>query len=143
MASEGLFSVSEMLSVQDQTELDDLLDNHNIAHTGIRDGRSMSIMLRAEDGELYAGLHGFTWGGCCVIKTLWVAESHRGHGLGGRLLDAAGDEAAKRGCVQVVLSTHSFQAPQFYQRHGYRPVATINDYPVGHSEIMMVKRLAD
>jgi GNAT superfamily N-acetyltransferase len=135
--------VSDVLSDQDQSELDDRLDNHNIEHTGIRDARLLSIMLRAEDGDLYAGLHGFTWGGCCVIKTLWVAESHRGQGLGGRLLDAAGDEAAKRGCVQVVLSTHSFQAPQFYERHGYRAVATIKDYPMGHSEIMMIKRLVD
>jgi GNAT superfamily N-acetyltransferase len=143
MANENLFAVSDVLSDQDQSELDDRLDNHNIEHTGIREARLLSIMLRAEDGDLYAGLHGFTWGGCCVIKTLWVAESHRGQGLGGRLLDAAGDEAAKRGCVQVVLSTHSFQAPQFYERHGYRAVATIKDYPMGHSEIMMIKRLVD
>src|SRR5262245_16126428 len=100
MATEEPLSVSDVLSRDDQHRLDDLLDQSNIEYTGIRDGRLLAITLRSTDGELVAGLHGHTWGGCCEIKTIWVAEHRRRQGVGGRLLDAAEQEAIRRGCTQ-------------------------------------------
>jgi hypothetical protein len=41
----------------------------------------------------------------------------------------------------MVLSTHSFQAPDFYARLGFRQVASLDDCPAGHSHILMMKRL--
>ncbi len=142
MISDERLRVSDVLPIDDQRELDDLLDQHNIDHTGIRDARLLSIMLRSSDGALYAGVHGHTWGGSCEIKTLWVAEQCRGQGLGGRLLKAVEEEVARRGCTQIVLSTHSFQAPAFYERHGFSRIATVADSPKGHAHILMVKRVA-
>jgi len=142
MAGEEPISVSDTLSVEDQHGLDDLLDRHNVEHTGIRDARLLSVTLRSVDGELCAGLHGHTWGGCCEIKTIWVAEDRRRQGVGGRLLEAAENEAARRGCTQIVLTTHSFQAPEFYENRGFCRIASVDDYPKGHSHILMVKRIA-
>ena len=63
--------------------------------------------------------------------------------IGSALFEAAEREAARRGCQQVLLLTHSFQAPSFYERHGYVRHATIADYPLGHAEHIYVKRLAN
>ena len=50
-------------------------------------------------------------------------------------------EAIARGCVQVVLATHSFQAPAFYERMGYERKYTIEGRPKGYSDIIYVKSL--
>ena len=133
--------VSDAPNALDIEALDDRIDAFNAALTGIHDGRLLSIVLKTAAGELYAGLHGHTWGGCCEIKTLWIAESWRRQGLGKRLLQAAENEAVRRGCGIVVLSSHSFQAPEFYERQGYRRVATVDGYPTGYSYILLVKSL--
>jgi hypothetical protein len=41
----------------------------------------------------------------------------------------------------VVLATHSFQAPDFYQARGYVEYGRIEDYPLGHAQIHLVKTL--
>ena len=127
--------------MSDIVQLEAHIDSYNAAKTGIDDARLLSIMLKRADGELYAGLHGHTWGGTCQIKLLWVAEQERGRGLGAALLEAAESEARRRGCKQVMLATHSFQAPGFYAKYGFERVATLADNPTGHADILMVKRL--
>ena len=135
------FAVSDQLADEDQLELDRLVDSHNMQRSGIQDARLISIMLRSPDDVLFAGLHGYTWGGYCEVKSLWVAGERRGKGLGSLLLKSAEREAKRRGCGRVLLTTHSFQAPDFYRRHGYREVVSIADCPVGHAYILMAKTL--
>jgi GNAT superfamily N-acetyltransferase len=121
--------------------VDDRLYDFNVAATGYDDGRYLAIFLRRESGEIYAGLHGHTWGGCCEIKALWIAERERGAGLGARLLAAAEQEARRRGCAQINLSSHSFQAPAFYEKYGFVRVAALTGLPAGHANILLMKRL--
>ena len=75
------------------------------------------------------------------VDYLWVTEAQRGRGLGTRLLTAAEDEARSRGCLTIVLDTHSFQAPDLYRKLGYREVGTTIDTPRGHSQTLFQKRL--
>ena len=96
---------------------------------------------RGHGGDLHAGLFGWTWGGCGYIDLLWVREDCRGSGLGTRLLATAEEEIRQRGCDQVALSTHSFQAPGFYARFGYQECGRTPAYPRGHDQVHLVKRL--
>ena len=57
------------------------------------------------------------------------------------LLHAAESEAMRRGCEQVVLLTHSFQAPQFYEHLGYDRKYDIEGRPRGYADIVYIKRL--
>jgi GNAT superfamily N-acetyltransferase len=110
----------------------------NEAATGHRDGRRFAFTVR-DDDNLQAGLYGWTWGGCGYVDLLWVAEDRRGQGIGDRLLAAAEASAREAGCDRMVLSTHSFQAPAFYQARGYRVVGTVDGYPSGHAQLHLVK----
>jgi GNAT superfamily N-acetyltransferase len=135
------FPVSDQPLPSDVAQLDESLYAFNVAATGIDDGRLMAIMLKDATGAIYAGLHGHTWGKCCEIKTIWVCEERRGQGLGRGLLFSAESEARRRGCHTALLTTHSFQAPNFYARFGYKTVATVAGYPTGHDQILMRKTL--
>ena len=90
--------------------LDKEISAFNAAVTGHHDGRMLSVAVRGDDGDLRAGLYGWTWGGCGYIDLLWVRDGQRCHGLGARLLATAEAEIRRRGCDRAALSTHSFQA---------------------------------
>jgi GNAT superfamily N-acetyltransferase len=128
-------AIVDDISAADVAQLEAQLDAFNAEATGIPDARLFSIILRRADGELYGGLHGHTWGQCCQVKLLWLAKCERGRGLGSALLAAAEAEERQRGCRQIMLSTHSFQAPGFYARHGFERVAAVMDNPIGHADI--------
>jgi GNAT superfamily N-acetyltransferase len=133
--------VTDRVDPADGEFIDDRLNEFNITVTGYDDFRELACFVR-DDRAIIAGLQGFTWGGMCKIRLLWVREDARGRGLGSRLMDAAEAEARARGCRAVTLSTHSFQAPDFYQGRGYEVVGTVEGFPAGHRMEILVKKLA-
>lgn|SRR5512140_1334390 len=121
--------------------LEDRLYEFNSGVTGITDGEGLAIFVRDDAGQIVAGICGHTWGGYCEIRQFWVEGSRRGRGLGTRLLEAAEQEARRRGCGQIFLITFSFQAPAFYTRHGFEILTAVDDYPRGHQNLLLRKRL--
>ena len=120
--------------------LEERIYESNAAATGYNDAEVFSAARVSDCGDIEAGVYGFTWGGCCFVSHLWVCGHLRGKGIGTALLSAVEHHAGNRGCKLVCLSSHSFQAPTFYVRRGYEPVARISDYPVGHADVIFVKR---
>lgn len=121
--------------------LADQLYAFNQQQTGYTDGRDFQGVLKDDAGQIIAAISGHTWGGCGHVVHFWVHASHRHQGLGRRLLQAVEDEARLRGCSQMLVYTHSFQAPAFYEAMHYAKVATVADYPRGHAQIAYVKAL--
>jgi ribosomal protein S18 acetylase RimI-like enzyme len=136
-ASSGLSAAEQAIAQKLIAEV----DRFNIETTGIRDVREVLVTETGDDGELLGGLYGWTWGGTCWIQALWVRADMRTRGLGSRLLQAAEEHARHDGCLQLALDTHSFQAPDFYARHGFEVMGTLPDYPAGHAHLLMRKRL--
>lgn len=52
------------------------------------------------------------------------------------------DIRAQRGCKYAFVDTFSFQAPAFYEKHGYREVFTLEDYPYTEKRYYYTKDLA-
>lgn len=121
-------------------DLEVQLYEFNAAATGAHDGADLGFSIE-EDGRLIGGLSGYTWAGIAEVRQLWVERAHRGQGLGEALMRAAIAAAQARGCRLMFLSTHSFQAPGFYEKLGFEVVATIPDKPLGHAEHWMRRRL--
>lgn len=110
------------------------------ATTGLGDEVDLAIFVR-ENGRVVAGISGWTWGDCCEMQSLWVAPSHRGRGLGTRLIAAAEAEATARGCTQTVHFAYSFQPRELYESVGYEVIARIEDFPSGTDALWFRKRL--
>jgi GNAT superfamily N-acetyltransferase len=120
------------------------LSTFNIAASGVGDQRELTVSVRDDDGELLGGLSGWTWGTCAGVGMFWIREDARRSGWGSRLLAAAEDEAVARGCEQMVLSSFTFQAPDFYRRHGYTETGRTEGLPVaGMADVHFRKDLGD
>ena len=55
--------------------------------------------------------------------------------------DAAGVARAAGNLGAVYLDTFTFQAPAFYEKHGYREFGRLDDAVHGHARIWLAKRL--
>ncbi|MFI7550743.1 GNAT family N-acetyltransferase [Micromonospora sediminimaris] len=121
--------------------LDAELTSFNQRATGATDEAELSVRVTDADGELVAGLTGWSWGTCAGINMVWVRADRRGEGWGGRLLAAAEQEARRRGCTEISVASFSFQAPGFYRRHGYLDTGRREGIPGGHVDHQFWKSL--
>jgi len=129
-------------SPEDVWFLEERLYEFNRAATGIGDGQGLGIFLRDGPGRIVAGAAGHTWGETCELRQVWVIDDLRRQGVGRRLMAAAEAEAIRRGCRQLLLTTHSFQAPGFYRKLGFEVVAEVPGYPRGHSQLVLRRVLS-
>ena len=118
------------------------LARFNQEQSGIRDGRPLAVLVRDPGtNEVVGGLLGRTSLGLLFVDLFYLPDAARGQGLGSRILRQAEEEGRRRGCRAAVLYTISFQAPEFYERHGYRRFGEIACDPPGTSRVFLTKDL--
>ena len=110
-------------------EIGDLIRSYNRSNREAAESEPLNIYVEDDSGELMAGLVAETFGNWLEIEYLFVKEEFRGQGIGSQLLQQAESEAKKRNCRFAFVNTYQFQAPAFYQKHGYKEVFTLKDYP--------------
>lgn len=135
------WTIDESLSGKEAGEIGNKLDAFNAQQTGCDDEQSLRLAARNTDGQLLGGLTGVTGMEWLYIHILWLEESHRNQGIGSKLVEAAEKIAIDRGCRCGCLMTFSFQAREFYERHGYEIYGDLDDYPAGHTLHFMKKVL--
>jgi len=77
------------------------------------------------------------------ITDLYVAAELRGTGVGSALLRQLESKVRTLGIATIWTWTAGFEAPDFYQKHGYEVFCEMEDwYPSGHSRFGVRKRIA-
>ncbi|HEY9329629.1 MAG TPA: GNAT family N-acetyltransferase [Streptomyces sp.] len=127
---------------EDAAAISDALDRFNVEHTGIADRRSLAVLVRdPETRQVVGGLTGRTSLGLFFLDLFYLPPRRRGSGLGTEILRRAEDEARARGCRTAVLYTITFQAPGFYEKHGWKRLGEVPCDPPGTSRVFMTKEL--
>jgi len=110
--------------------------------TGYNDRRPLTVLIRdPETQQILGGITGKTTLGMAFLDLFHVPDSMRGTGLGSQLLQVFEDEARRRGCASAVLYTLSFQAPGFYEKHGWVRFGEVPCEPAGSSRVFLSKAL--
>ena len=114
---------------------------YNLERLEDKNLQDIGLYAKDENGTIVAGLIGSTHGNWFFVKYLWVSEPLRGKSVGSSILRQAEEKAKQRGCNYVFLDTFSFQAPDFYEKHGYQQVFVLEDYPLTGKRYYFTKRL--
>lgn len=113
----------------------------NVQQAGDAHGKALCFVLYAPDQSIAGGVIGETHWEWFFINLMWIKEELRGCGYGHKLLLAAEQEARQRGARNAYLDTFSFQAPDFYKKHGYQVFGVLEGFPEGHQRIYLTKQL--
>ena len=114
---------------QKAQKIGELVRSYNRSKREAAESEPLNLYVEDDSGELLAGLVAETFGNWLEIEYLFVKEDLRGQGIGSQLLQRVESEAKKRNCCFAFVNTYQFQAPTFYQKHGYKEVFTLKDYP--------------
>jgi ribosomal protein S18 acetylase RimI-like enzyme len=105
--------------------------------------KPLYIVAYDEQGDIAGGLIAesqFAW---LKIEIVAVRAEVRQRGVGSHLMRLAEEEGLRRGCKYAFLDTMSYQAPQFYQKAGYRIAGKIADWDShGNTKYFFTKSLA-
>ena len=110
-------------------ELANLIRAYNRANREPSKSEPLNIYLEDEEGNLVAGMVAETFGNWLEIGYLYVSEDLRRQGIGSKILKMAENESRNRGCKYSFVDTFNFQAPKFYEKHGYKEVFALKKYP--------------
>lgn len=137
-----VLTLADALDREGEAEAGAALYRYNVEKTGVADRTPIGATLRDRaSGKVLGGLWGRTELGLLFLDMFFLPECVRGHSRGGRLLSAVEEEAKRRGCKRAVVETSSFQAPGFYERHGYEEFGRVDFGLPGHARVFLRKNL--
>ena len=118
------------------------LDTFNAAAWPGPGAVELTVRSTGADVELLGGISGWTWQEAAGIGLTWVHAEQRATGLGRQLLAEFERVAAERGARRVFVTSFTFQAPGFYEKHGYREIFRWDGVPVeGQADVHFRKDL--
>lgn len=138
--TDPIVTVTDAPSPEVKAFIGESLNQHNRDHAGYWDQRPLAVLVCDPDtGAVLGGLTGRTSLGLAFIDLVYLPVSLRGRGYGARILQEAEAEARRRGCRAGVLYTITFQAPEFYARHGWEEFGRVECDPPGTARVFFRK----
>ncbi|OCP09187.1 MULTISPECIES: GNAT family N-acetyltransferase [unclassified Ensifer] len=137
-----MFEVTDTPSPEALEAIGHGLTAFNAADIGPSERRSLAVLIGGPEAKgQRGGLNGYTAWGWLFVQWLWLPEDLRGQGIAGRLLEAAEEEARKRGCHGAWIDTFNPQARRAYERQGYQVFGELPDFPIGRARVFLRKSL--
>ena len=134
--------ITDTPAAEDIAVINDGLRAYNTEKAGHDDYKPLAVFVTDPlTGKVEGGLHGGSYMGQLRVDRFFLPENRRRDRIGGRLLKLAEEEARKRGCTRVTLSTMEIQAPGFYLKQGYTMAAKLECNPPGITRYLMTKKL--
>ncbi|MFC4805397.1 GNAT family N-acetyltransferase [Filifactor villosus] len=131
----------ENMESEKTQELANLIREYNRSKREQSKSEPLNIYAEDEQGNLMAGMVAETFGNWLEIEYLYVRDDLRGQGLGSKILKMAEKEAKERKCKYSFVDTFNFQAPKFYEKHGYKEVFALKNYPYTGERYYYTKEL--
>ena len=110
-------------------EIVNLIRSYNRINREPSKSESLNIYIEDDCGNLIAGMVAETFGYWLEIEYLYVRDDVRRQGLGSRILKYS------------FVNTFHFQAPEFYEKHGYKEVFALKEYPYTGKRYYYTKEL--
>jgi GNAT superfamily N-acetyltransferase len=117
------------------------INGYNSEQAGDDHAQRICFAVQGPGQEVVGGVVAAIYWDWLYIDLMWMREDLRGQGFGSRLLKLVEEEARKRGAKNSFLDTFSFQAPEFYKKHGYQVFGELRDFPPGHHRYFLAKVL--
>ena len=122
-------------------EIVNLIREYNSSNRESSKSELLNIYMEDEQGNILAGMVAETFGNWLEIEYLYVRDDLRGQGFGSKILEMAEKESKTRGCKYSFVNTFNFQAPNFYEKHGYKEVFALKEYPYTGERYYYTKEL--
>lgn len=117
------------------------ITEYNQQQAGDEGAQRLCYVIQGPEQEIMGGVVAAIYWDWLYIDLMWMKEELRGRGYGSQLLMLTEEEARKRGAKNAFLDTFSFQAPGFYEKHGYQVFGVLHDFPQGCQRYYMTKQL--
>jgi ribosomal protein S18 acetylase RimI-like enzyme len=129
------------LSPSEIHAIEDHLYEHNSHATRRHDGQGLGFVIRDQLGRMVGVAAGYSWAGTSELKQMWVDEAYRGRGYA-RVAECFCSGGCSRGVRRIWVASYDFQAPEMYERAGFRRMAEFKDWPEGHINVILCKTLS-
>lgn len=110
-----------------------IMRDANAAAGFVGESAEYCATLRDSQNEIHGGVVAEAVWNWLYVATLVVKPEWRRRNYGSALLDGSELWARRLGCRGAWLTTTSFQAPAFYERHGYTIFGTLPSSPAGET----------
>ena len=141
---ENKLTITNEMSLEDSQEMSTKLRNFNIEQSkglSTKPETIFNLTLRSETGEVAGGIRSRAFYQSLTIDFLWIDEKFRRMGYGKELMLKVEELAKEEGCISANTMTYSFQAPQFYEKLGYKIVGAFEQYPDDIKKFFLEKKL--
>ena len=133
-----------VLTAELKKHIYECFSKHAVASTSL-DGLNqepVSFEIRNNNELIGCAVAQIFWGQL-HIKYLIVEEKYRGQGYARKLMERVFEYGNQQGCKFVFVETMNFQAPEFYQKLGFKIELKRDGYKNGTSFYYLCKNLGE